>query len=125
MFTSLPPNVEGEIKFNFKLEISKINLKVDEAEDKKQLPKKNLKHVKSKQTEQNNSNLIAHVQWWGEDDSKGSIFRPRVLHNNKSQGNDRKIQTVAKYIVRSGMRQFSAYLNGKFKKKMNLPKLNK
>ena len=50
--------------------------------------------------------------WWGEDGS-GSLFRPKIIFNNKSINNDRIVQSTAKYSVKSGPRQLTAYLTGK------------
>lgn len=55
-------------------------------------------------------NIIARCIWWGEDNSNGAIFRPRVL--GSSTQDNKKLQTTAKYMVRSGPKQFNAYLNG-------------
>lgn len=67
------------------------------------------------------ANVVAQCLWWGEESSKGSVFRPRVSINGISVANERKIQTTAKYVVRSGIRQFSAYLNGKFIRDIEFP----
>lgn len=119
VFTSLPPNVEGEIKFTLKLEIAKINLLVDnpvragDQSSKSKNIKKNTAFVKEAQLLTDaESNVIAQCVWWGEDESRGSIFRPRILVNGEALKKERKIQTNAKYVVRSGIRQFNAYLNG-------------
>ncbi len=120
VFTSLPPNVEGDIKFHLKIEISKINLLL---EDTSKLTEPKSNSIKNKQISTNKqvckqiindskANVVAQCLWWGEENSKGSIFRPKISINGISVANERKIQTTAKYVVRSGIRQFSAYLNG-------------
>ena len=115
VFTSLPPNVEGEIKFYLKLEIIKINL-IQDTGKPKTADKQTSKYPSSVNESAIETNLIARCVWWGEENSNGSIFRPKVLVNNKlNSGNlngAHKIQTNAKYVVRSGHRQFTAYLNG-------------
>lgn len=107
MFTSLPPKVEGEIKCYLKLQITKLNLLNEPPiSDNKLLPNKKDKNlVKTK-----SDNIIARCVWWGEENTNGSIFRPRVLGSASQDA--KKIQTTAKYMIRSGPKQFSAYLNG-------------
>lgn len=69
--------------------------------------------------------LAVRIIWWGED-GVGSIFRPKIIINNtpstrvlntvKSNENlTRVIQTNAKYSVKSGPKQLTAYLTGKNK----------
>ncbi len=114
VFTSLPPNVEGDIKFFLILEISKVDFY-----DQTPLPLKqsssqiNRSNVKTKiQTDATvrDENFIVRCVWWGEENIRYSIFRPKIV-GAKNQ-NERAIQTTAKYMVRSGKKQFSAYLNG-------------
>jgi hypothetical protein len=125
VFTSLPPNVEGQIKFDLRLEISKINILADRPvrpeDDKSARPKQPQQQVRFQKTvadlkpdlPESESHLIAECLWWGEEETKGSIFRPKILVNGASLNSERKVQTTAKYVVRSGYKQFSAYLNGK------------
>lgn len=102
VFTSLPPNVEGDIKFYLRLKILNINLvetnvaKLNEKSANKKLPLKT-------------DNLISRCLWWGEENSAGSIFRPKI--QSKYFKSEDKLQTTAVYMVRSGAKQFSAYLN--------------
>ena len=110
VFTSLPPSVEGDIKFNLKLEITKINLIINSQKPTSGAKLNKKSDIKAPELA---TNLIAQCVWWGEENTRGSIFRPRVLVNGDSINSERKIQTTARYVVRSGIRQFTAYLNGK------------
>ena len=59
--------------------------------------------------------LIARCVWWGEEETNGAIFRPKT-----SNQDEKKTQTTAKYVVRSGFKQFNAYLNGTLSSNYNL-----
>ncbi|RNA39037.1 C2 domain-containing 3, partial [Brachionus plicatilis] len=117
VFTSLPPKVEGEIKCYLKLQISRINLVNEPAKTNQPVAnnarqnrniKSNLKD-KNPPSDTKNGNLIARCIWWGEEDTTGAVFRPKVFGTNCL---DNKIsQTLARYMVRSGPKQFAAYLN--------------
>lgn len=120
MFTSLPPKVEGEIKCYLKLQITRINL-ISEAVKTNQPLTNNVKqnrNIKSNFKDKNqpidtkNSNLIARCIWWGEEETTGAVFRPKIFGTN-CLGN-KVSQTLARYMVRSGPKQFAAYLNGIF-----------
>lgn len=102
VFTSLPPNVEGEIKFYLRFKILNINL--NDTTANKQNKTNNRHEIK-------NDNLIARCLWWGEENSNGSIFRPKI--QSKLFKTDTKLQITALFMVRSGSKQFNAYLNGK------------
>jgi len=106
VFTSLPPNVEGDIKFYLRLKIANINLNDN-------VSNQPVKLVNKKQKEQDTKagNLVAKCSWWGEENNNGSTFRPKI--QSKSYKSESKLQTLALYMVRSGPKQFSAYLNGK------------
>lgn len=116
VFTSLPPKVEGEIKCYLKLQISRINLvdepvKTNQSNNVRQNRniKSNLKD-KNQPNDTKNTNLTARCIWWGEDDTIGAVFRPKIFGANVL---DNKVsQTLARYMVRSGPKQFAAYLNG-------------
>jgi hypothetical protein len=110
VFTSLPPKVEGDIKFYLILQINKINWLATGIEltdnDTKQAKKTNAKqqHRKLDQLK-----LIARCLWWGEENSNGAVFRPKL--NDEKCSSSSIVQSTAKYMVRSGYKQFSAYLN--------------
>jgi len=132
VFTSLPPKVDGDIKCYLRLKIPKINYIVQET-----MPSSNVNsEQKSKKAPYPNRekyalikppikeqplpalpSLLAKCVWWGEDqNSNGSIFRPKIFTSSSSTDTlnsktNRKIQTSAKYMVRSGPKQFQAYLN--------------
>lgn len=125
VFTSLPPKVEGEIKCYLKLQISRINLVQEPVKTNQFIPnnvrqnrniKSNLKD-KNQPVDTKNNNLTARCIWWGEEDTIGAVFRPKIFGTNFL---DNKVsQTLARYMVRSGPKQFSAYLNGIYKFKLN------
>ena len=98
----MPPNVEGDIKFYLRLKITNINLNDSVLNN-------SVKHVSKKKQEIKLDNLIAKCSWWGEENS-GSIFHPKI--QSKLYKSDSKLQTQALYMVRSGSKQFNAYLNG-------------
>lgn len=108
VFTSLPPKVQGDIKCFLRLQISRINWLKDE---RKKPAQQQLTDV--------DSNVLARCVWWGEDPSRGSIFRPRLVYSNQQNAlppnstSSPFLQTVARYMIRSGPKQFKAYLNGK------------
>jgi hypothetical protein len=132
VFTSLPPKVDGDIKCYLRLKIPKINYIIQET-----IPNNNANNEqKSKKAPYPNRekyalikppikeqplpalpSLLAKCVWWGEDqNSNGSIFRPKIFASSSSSDtlsskSNRKIQTSAKYMVRSGPKQFQAYLN--------------
>ncbi len=122
VFTSLPPKVEGEIKYYLKLQITKINLSqlflqylqqndsTSNNNNNNVKNSKNVKSIKSANANLNNEQILARCVWWGEE-SNGSLFRPKVLNYN-DLNNKNFAQTTARYVVRSGFKQFSAYLNG-------------
>ena len=92
VFTSLPPKVDGNLRSYLKFQINKINLL-------------DIKLTLS-------TNYAIRVLWWGEDGT-GSIFRPKIVSNNKLvNDSNRLIQCVAKYSVKSGPKQLTAYLTG-------------
>lgn len=102
VFTSLPPKVQGEIKCFLRLQISRINwLKGD---------------TKKQQQQQGESSILARCVWWGEESSRGALFRPRLVYPNQPQtpqpNTSSSLQTIARYMIRSGPKQFNAYLNG-------------
>ena len=117
MFTSLPPKVEGDIKCFLKLQIIKVNL-INESETSAKNAKTNISSRTRPQQASTKENsepepavkLIARCVWWGED-STCAIFRPKQVGIEQ---NPKKLQTTAKYMVRSGPKQFSAYLNGEY-----------
>lgn len=86
VFTSIPPKVDGSLKFFLIVSISEISWL-------SKTPKP--------------SNLAARIVWWGEDGS-GAIFHPHVIGTN----NERLLQTTARYAVKSGIKQLRAYLQG-------------
>lgn len=114
VFTSLPPKVEGEIKCCLRLQISRINLqKVDSTSTKKP------------STNDTGNTILARCVWWGEDPSSGALFRPRTVYSSNASSSNQQLsnnnntsnstlQTVARYMIRSGPKQFNAYLNGTF-----------
>jgi hypothetical protein len=94
VFTSLPPKVDGNLRSYLKFQITKINL----------LDNTLIGSI---------SNYAIRVLWWGEDGA-GSIFRPKIISNNKIINNNNNIiQCIAKYSVKSGPKQLAAYLTGK------------
>ncbi len=112
----MPPKVEGEIKYYLKFQITKINLSQLFIQQNDQTinnnankNSKNIKSAKQVNANINNEQILARCVWWGEE-SNGSLFRPRILNYNDLNKNS--AQTTAKYVVRSGSKQFSAYLNG-------------
>ncbi len=108
MFTSLPPNVEGDIKFYLRLKILNINLV---NENSNQPPVAVNKSVNKKLETLKSDILIAKCSWWGEEKT-AAIFRPKI--QSKVYKTENKIQTCALYMIRSGTKQFNAYLNGKY-----------
>ena len=131
VFTSLPPKVDGDIKSYLRLRIPKINYIVQEAPviDNVEAKNKNASYPNRQKfplikPSLNNDHqkgghslpsILAKCVWWGEDtNSKGAIFRPKILDLSSNvataSGNNRKTQTTAKYMIRSGAKQFSAYL---------------
>ena len=117
MFTSLPPKVEGDIKCFLKMQITKVNL-INESEASVKNAKTNISsrarphQASTKENSEPESavKIIARCVWWGED-SASAIFRPKQVGIEQ---NPKKLQTTAKYMVRSGPKQFSAYLNGEY-----------
>jgi hypothetical protein len=96
VFTDLPPKVDGSLKSYLKVEIAKLNWlwKAGGA------------------TIDANPCLAIRILWWGEDGT-GSLFRPKVnglMNKSKAQ----YTQTTAKYKIKSGAKQLSAYFNGWF-----------
>jgi len=108
VFTSLPPNVEGDIKFYLRLKILNINLV---NENSNQPPVAVNKSVNKKLETLKSDILIAKCSWWGEEKT-AAIFRPKI--QSKVYKTENKIQTCALYMIRSGTKQFNAYLNGKY-----------
>lgn len=82
--TSLPPQVEGQLRCFLCLCISQIKWVVH----------------------QHPARTVIHVTWWGETGS-GTIFRP---FDASREDND-NIKTTARYPIRSGPKQFTSYLN--------------
>jgi hypothetical protein len=121
VFTSLPPKVEGEAKCYLRMRISKVNwLGGQSSKEKLNDTKKPIKAVSisNKRSGANESPitmpLFVKCLWWGEE-SLGAMFRPEVLVNGLSTDHSsRPLQTIARYVVRSGPRQLSAYFNGKY-----------
>ena len=108
VFTSLPPKLEGEIKCYLKLQISKVNwLKDKETPSNGSADK--LNRLKPNANSRR-SNFIIKCVWWGEKDTMGAIFRPKLVGSAQDPV---KLQTTAKYMIRCGPKQFNAYLNGK------------
>jgi hypothetical protein len=90
VFVDLPPKVDGSLKSYLKVSITQINWL-------------------SRQSDSTGPNgLAVRVLWWGEDGT-GSLFRPK-LKGLKS--NQQTYQTTAKYKVKSGAKQLSAYFTG-------------
>ncbi|CAF0712537.1 unnamed protein product [Brachionus calyciflorus] len=117
VFTSLPPKVEGEIKCYLKLQITKISFINETPTNDRPLNVVNKQNKNTKITGREinlpnkikNGNLIARCVWWGEENTTGAIFRPKLIGSNSLD--NKNTQTTAKYMVRSGPKQFSAYLN--------------
>ncbi|KAK3100781.1 hypothetical protein FSP39_025242 [Pinctada imbricata] len=82
--TGLPPQVEGQLRCFVRLSVSQIMW---------------LTPVVPQETH-------VRVKWWGET-GDGALFRPVDM----KKGNKGPTKTVARYPVRSGPRQFAAYLN--------------
>ncbi len=86
------------------------NNSTDKLNRLKQSDKENANKLKQQSTR----NIIVKCVWWGEENSRGALFKPKVT--NASSGilqDPNKIQTTAKYMIRCGPKQFNAYLNGK------------
>lgn len=97
MFTSLPPKVDGSLRSYLRFQINKINLIENN----------------NKLTVATTNYAAVRVLWWGEDGT-GSIFRPKIIvNNNKFDNTNRSIQSTARYSVKSGPKQLTAYLTGK------------
>ena len=117
VFTSLPPKVDGDIKCYLRLRIPKISYIVTEtaveaSTNKKVAPKFGKKVEKNAEIALLPS-ILAKCVWWGEDEhANGAIFRPKIVGSSaNSQTVSRHTQTTAKYMVRSGGKQFTAYLS--------------
>lgn len=118
VFTSLPPKVEGEIKCYLKLQITKITFLIETPSNDRPpnvyKPNRNVKLAGKENSLPNKiktGNVIARCFWWGEENTNGALFRPKIIGSNSLD--NKGLQTTAKYMVRSGPKQFSAYLNGK------------
>lgn len=116
VFTSLPPKVEGEIKCCLKLQISRINWLGNKDFKNEIIQNKKLSSANTINVAPD-SGIIAKCVWWGEEPKGGALFRPRVVYPNQiiaaaSSNSNLRLQTVAKYMIRSGPKQFNAYLNG-------------
>lgn len=85
-----------------KLKVLKINLFDNYSNSNSSSSGSNSNNVK------NSLDLVVKIVWWGED-GDGSKFRPKI--NGKTRLN---LQTTAKYLVKSGPKQLTAYLNGSF-----------
>lgn len=113
VFTSLPPKVESDIKCYLKLQITKVVVLKDWW---KKAPATNGRKLTGEVDA--GQNLIARCLWWGEENSRGALFRPKVVRsttaNSSSSSNAHLLQTTARYMIRSGPKQFTAYLNGLF-----------
>jgi len=98
------------------LEVSKINLFIDRPirDENVRSKSKNKEVYVDYDLSELDSSLVAECLWWGEEETKGSIFRPNILADGVSLNKDCTVQTTAKYVVRSGYKQLSAYLNGKY-----------
>ncbi|XP_078324570.1 C2 domain-containing protein 3-like isoform X2 [Crassostrea virginica] len=81
--TGLPPKVEGQLRCHCCLTVSQIKWTCPSPPD--------ITHVR--------------VRWWGED-GDGAIFRPY----DARKGNFAMAKTLARYPIKSGPKQFSAYL---------------
>jgi hypothetical protein len=116
VFTSLPPKVEGEIKCCLKMQISKINIIVSSAQNSSENKVYKFKQNKENLVSKNLGNYVIRCVWWGEENKNGALFRPKILNNNQHQHTQletSKFQTVARYMIRCGPKQFNSYLNGK------------
>ncbi|XP_067663139.1 C2 domain-containing protein 3-like [Haliotis asinina] len=82
--TALPPQVEGQLRCFCRLSISQIIWVTPVTPDL----------------------TLVRLKWWGET-GDGSIFKPL----NVKKGDKSGCQTTARYPVRSGPRQFAAYLS--------------
>ncbi|XP_048237074.1 C2 domain-containing protein 3-like isoform X2 [Haliotis rufescens] len=82
--TALPPQVEGQLRCFCRLSISQIIWVTAVTPDL----------------------TLVRIKWWGEP-GDGSIFKPL----NVKKGDKSGCQTTARYPVRSGPRQFAAYLS--------------
>ena len=86
MHTSLPPKVEGQIRCHLKVAIRDIIWTVGSPPDIS----------------------AVRLKWWGEE-GEGAVFSPNDKRKTKTLGGT---ATVAHYAVRSGPKQFAAYLSG-------------
>jgi C2 domain-containing protein 3 len=109
VFTSLPPKVEGDIKCYLKLHIPKLSWLVESGSSDKL--NRNVKQDTNRH--QAARNIAVRCSWWGEDSSRGALFRPKVVNAPTATLQDpSKLQTTAKYMIRCGPKQFNSYLNG-------------
>nr|XP_011413692.2 C2 domain-containing protein 3 [Crassostrea gigas] len=81
--TGLPPKVEGQLRCHCCLSVSQVKWTCPSPPD--------VTHVR--------------VRWWGEE-GEGAIFRPY----DARKGNFAMAKTLARYPIKSGPKQFSAYL---------------
>ncbi|XP_072039618.1 C2 domain-containing protein 3-like [Amphiura filiformis] len=82
--TSLPPAVEGQLRCFLRVSITKIDWTIAKPPD--------ITHVR--------------LQWWGEA-TEGTVFRPLDVKNPQKSMS----RTTARFPVRCGPKQFTAYLN--------------
>ena len=125
VFTSLPPKVEGIIRFTLRLHISRIIWLKDESKSSSRQQRMSVHQRKKTNNGEESDDSLARVivvrcVWWGEE-SSGSLFRPKVQLNPLTSTNKQpqptrtqntlQQQTTAVYMVRSGAKQLAAYLN--------------
>ncbi|XP_033104608.1 C2 domain-containing protein 3-like [Anneissia japonica] len=82
--TSLPPEVEGQLRCYLRVSVTKIVWTISNHPD--------VVHVR--------------LRWWGEL-SNGTVYRPSDVKNPKKSA----VRSIARFPVRCGPKQFAAYLN--------------
>ncbi|XP_071950969.1 C2 domain-containing protein 3-like [Antedon mediterranea] len=82
--TSLPPEVEGQLRCYLRVSVTKIVWTISNPPD--------IVHVR--------------LRWWGEL-SSGTVYRPFDVKNHKKS----TLKSIARFPIRCGPKQFATYLN--------------